>query len=274
MNYKPRTKVIAGNWKMYKCKDEALEFIQKVSLQVPDQTQVQTLIFPQLTLLDSLAQLQGTNLQVGAQNMFYESEGAFTGEVSPQNLLSLGVKHVLLGHSERRTFFGETDQIVNLKLLSTLKHKLVPTVCVGESLLTKENNQTQVFLDQQLTNIFAGVPEEALQNIIIAYEPVWAIGTGKSATPQDTNKVIEQIRDKVTALYSSQASCAMRIIYGGSVSVANIKTILEQPAIDGILAGKASLQTEDFLFFAQIASKQALASTKDIFQKNDCPFCC
>jgi triosephosphate isomerase len=144
---------------------------------------------------------------------------------------------------------------------------------VGESLFIKENHQTQIFLDKQLTNIFECVPEEELQNIIIAYEPVWAIGTGKSATPQDANKTIQQIRNKVATLYSYSASNSMRIIYGGSVSVANIKSILEQPDIDGILAGKSSLQTEDFLFFAQIANKQALAATKDIFQKNDCPFC-
>ncbi|AGL90223.1 Triosephosphate isomerase [Candidatus Phytoplasma australiense] len=255
MNNLKRIKVIAGNWKMYKDKNEALEFIQKVNFSIPNSKEVETIIFAQSTLLDVLVQNQGPNLKIGAQNAFHESEGAFTGEISPLNLVSLGVKYVLLGHSERRVLFGETDQLVNLKLLKALQNNLSPVLCLGETLETKENNKTKEFLEKQLTQALKDVPQEDLEKILIAYEPVWAIGTGKTASPQEANQTIKQIREKVTNLYSAQVVQSLKILYGGSVSSNNVEAILEQNEIDGVLVGKASLETKDFLNFTQAAVK-------------------
>ncbi|WP_349402111.1 triosephosphate isomerase [Candidatus Phytoplasma solani] len=273
MNNHQRIKVIAGNWKMYKNKNEALEFIQKVNFKVPTPKEVETIIFAQSTLLDFLVQNQGPNLKIGAQNIFYKNEGAFTGEISPLNLISLGVKYVLLGHSERRIIFGETDQLVNLKLLKALQNNLSPILCLGETLETKEKNETKVFLEKQLTQSLKGVPQNSLEQIIIAYEPVWAIGTGKTATPEDANNIIQQIRNKIATLYSNQMAESVRILYGGSVSCDNIENILEQIAIDGVLVGKAALEVKDFLFFTQTAMKCLQTCSRKKLKKDDCLFC-
>ncbi|CCP88267.1 triose-phosphate isomerase [Candidatus Phytoplasma solani] len=273
MKHQQRIKVIACNWKMYKNKPEALNFIKKVNFFVPNPKEVETIIFAQSTLLDLLVQNQGNNLKIGAQNMFYEDEGAFTGEISPLNLRSFGINYVLLGHSERRSLFGETDQLVNLKLLKALQHNLTPILCLGETLETKENNKTQIFLEQQLTNTLKEVCSQALEKTIIAYEPVWAIGTGKTATPQDANFTIKQIRNKIATLYSPQTAEKVRILYGGSVSCDNVKSILEQSAIDGVLVGKAALQIENFLFFTQTATDLIPADAKKTYEKDNCLFC-
>ncbi|MBS2126485.1 triose-phosphate isomerase ['Fragaria x ananassa' phyllody phytoplasma] len=249
MNYHQRTKIIAGNWKMYKNKNEALKFIQKINVLIPDATKVETMLFAQATLLDILVQNQGPNLKIGAQNMFYENEGPFTGEISPLNLKSLGVQCVLLGHNERREYFQETDQLINKKLLLALQNDLHPILCLGETLTIREQNKTKLFLEQQLTQILQGVSLESMDKITIAYEPIWAIGAGKSASPADANNTIKQIRNKIASLYSKQTSETVRIIYGGSVSPANILNILKQKEIDGILAGKSALKPENFLYF-------------------------
>ncbi|MEC4558665.1 MAG: triose-phosphate isomerase ['Conium maculatum' witches'-broom phytoplasma] len=247
--------IIAGNWKLHKNKDESLNYIFQVNDKVPNKNEVETIIFPQITLLDVLTQIEGKNLRIGAQNVFYQNEGAFTGEISPQNIKSLGVKYVLIGHSERRILSQETDEIVNLKLLAVLEQQMRSVVCLGESLEVKEKNETQTYLNNQLETIFQNVASESLKDITLAYEPIWAINTGKSATPEDANYNIGQIRKKIAAMYDEEASQKVNIIYGGSVNVSNVEAFLQQKEINGILAGNSSLKYENFLFFTEIAKK-------------------
>ncbi|WEK82770.1 MAG: triosephosphate isomerase (TIM) [Candidatus Phytoplasma pruni] len=247
--------IIAGNWKLHKNKDESLNYIFQVNDKVPNKNEVETIIFPQITLLDVLTQIEGKNLRIGAQNIFYQNEGAFTGEISPQNIKSLGVKYVLIGHSERRTLSQETDEIVNLKLLAVLEQQMRSVVCLGESLEVKEKNETQTYLNNQLETIFQNVASKSLKNITLAYEPIWAINTGKNATPEDANYNIGQIRKKITTMYDEEAAQKINIIYGGSVNVSNVESFLQQKEINGILAGNSSLKYENFLFFTEIAKK-------------------
>jgi triosephosphate isomerase len=247
--------IIAGNWKLHKNKDESLNYIFQVNDKVPNKNEVETIIFPQITLLDVLTQIEGKNLRMGAQNVFYKNEGAFTGEISPKNIKSLGVKYVLIGHSERRILSQETDEIVNLKLLAVLEQQMRSIVCLGESLEVKEKNKTQTYLNSQLEKILQNVQINCLKDIIFAYEPIWAINTGKSATPEDANYNISQIRKKITSMYNEEAAQKVNIIYGGSINVSNVETFLKQKEINGVLAGNSSLQYENFLFFTKIAKK-------------------
>ncbi|WP_017193000.1 triose-phosphate isomerase [Italian clover phyllody phytoplasma] len=247
--------IIAGNWKLHKNKDESLNYIFQVNDKVPNKNEVETIIFPQITLLDTLTQIEGKNLRIGAQNVFYQNEGAFTGEISPQNIKSLGVTYVLIGHSERRILSQETDEIVNLKLLAVLEQQMRSLVCLGESLEVKEKNETQRYLNNQLETIFQNVASESLKDITLAYEPIWAINTGKSATPEDANYNIGQIRKKIATMYDEEAAQKVNIIYGGSVNVSNVEAFLQQKEINGILAGNSSLKYENFLFFTEIAKK-------------------
>ncbi|WCA22582.1 triose-phosphate isomerase [Candidatus Phytoplasma oryzae] len=249
--------IIAANWKMNKCKDEAIEFVFKINNKIPNRKNIETIIFPQITLLDSLTQIEGKNLRIGAQNVFYKNQGAYTGEISPQNIKSLGIKYVLLGHSERRIYFGENDNIVNLKLLSVLSHQISPIVCIGE--ISEEKNtkkKTEIFLNKQIEKILKNIQHKDIKNIILAYEPFWAIGKNNiKINPQKINKVIEKIRKKISILFSNQISEKIRIIYGGSISVTNAKYFLKEKEIDGILIGKNSLNFSHFLFFTKIAEK-------------------
>ncbi|MGE9276723.1 MAG: triose-phosphate isomerase [Candidatus Phytoplasma pruni] len=247
--------IIAGNWKLHKNKDESLNYIFQVNDKVPNKKEVETIIFPQITLLDALTQIEGKHLRIGAQNVFYQNEGAFTGEISPQNIKSLGVTYVLIGHSERRILSQETDEIVNLKLLAVLEQQMRSLVCLGESLEVKEKNETQTYLNNQLEIIFQNVASDSLKDIILAYEPIWAINTGKSATPEDANYNIGQIRKKIATMYDEEAAQKFNIIYGGSVNVSNVEAFLQQKEINGILAGNSSLKYENFLFFTEIAKK-------------------
>ncbi|MEZ0180357.1 triose-phosphate isomerase ['Camptotheca acuminata' phytoplasma] len=247
--------IIAGNWKMNKHKDEALNFVYQINNKVPDRKKIETIIFPQTILLDSLTQIEGKNLRIGAQNVFHKNEGAFTGENSPLSIQLLGIKYVLLGHCERRIYFNETDEMVNLKLLQLLKLNIYPIVCIGEDITVKNENRTKEVLNEQLEKILANVPSEHMEKIIIAYEPFWAIGTGKSVNPEEANQIIAGVRCKIALLFSEKISQSVRIIYGGSTNVYNIESFLTQKEIDGVLAGNSSLKTEDFLFFTEVASK-------------------
>ncbi|WP_323847638.1 MAG: triose-phosphate isomerase [Phytoplasma sp.] len=244
--------VIAGNWKMNKCKDSALNFIYQINNKMPDRKKVETIIFPQTTLLYTLTQIEGKNLRIGAQNIFHKNEGSYTGEVSPKNIYSLGIKYSLVGHCERRTLFGETETEVKLKLLALLNANIYPILCIGEDNVVKQANNRKIFLDNQLETLLKDIPHDSISKIILAYEPFWAIGTGKSLQPEEANGIIKNIRQKIASLFTQEIANQIRIIYGGSVNVDNIEIVLRQKEIDGVLIGNSSLQVENFLFFAKI----------------------
>ncbi|HHU24304.1 MAG: triose-phosphate isomerase [Bacilli bacterium] len=248
-----RKPVIAGNWKMFKTRPEALEFIYAVNNEVPSQDLVESVICAPFTVLRCLVKRQGENLRIGAQNMHYESSGAFTGEISPDMLKSLGVSYVIIGHSERRAMFNEIDETVNKKLHSAFNKDLIPILCVGESLSERESGKTEQVIKTQIQADLQGLSKEQVENLIIAYEPIWAIGTGKTATPEQANETIGFIRFLIDTMYGDDAAENIRILYGGSVKTSNIDSLLALPHIDGALIGGASLDAKDFLTFTQAA---------------------
>lgn len=252
---KKRIPVIAGNWKMFKTRDDALAFIYQVNTKVPAIEEVETILFVSPIYLRTLIKRQEDNLRIGAQNMHFAEEGAFTGEVSANMLTNIGTTHVLIGHSERRQYFAETDETVNQKLHSAHAHKLTPTVCVGESLETREAGKTNEFVKNQIKKAFEGISKENAIKTIVAYEPIWAIGTGKTATPQDANDTIKSIRQTLQELYGSSVSEKIRILYGGSVNPKNISELLNESDIDGALVGGASLNPQSYLELVTAAVK-------------------
>ena len=241
-----RRKVIAGNWKMNKLPNEAIEFIQKLEPLVKDTKNEVILCVPYTDLFYAIMTAQGTNIKIGAQNMHYEEKGAFTGEVSGEMLKSIGAEYVIIGHSERRMYFAETDEIVNKKLKSALKCKLKPIVCVGESLNEREKGIANEVVTKQTHIALEGLKDSEVSNTIIAYEPIWAIGTGKTATSEDAEKAIKAIRDEIAKTYGQKISSGVIIQYGGSVKVSNAKELFNMPNIDGGLVGGASLDVEEF----------------------------
>jgi triosephosphate isomerase len=250
-----RKPIIAGNWKMFKTRDEALFFILQVSEQMPNIKDVETVVFAQAPLMRCLIKRQGLNLRIGAQNLFYEDEGAFTGEISGPLLKSYKVDYVLIGHSERRAYFHETDEIVNKKIKAALRNQLKPIVCVGELLEERENNQTNEVLERQIKKGFEGIKAIDMKNIVIAYEPVWAIGTGRTATAEMADEACGYIRKLVSELYGKVVAEEIRIQYGGSVKPENIKELLSKENIDGALIGGASLDPDKFIQMAKAALK-------------------
>lgn len=253
---KLRKPVIAGNWKMYKVRDEALQFIYSVTQEVPSTEHVETVICANDVLLRCLVKRQGENLKIGAQNMHYEEFGAFTGETSPRVLETTGVSYVILGHSERRQMFSETDEAVNKKVHAALNHELTPIVCVGESLDIREEGSTNEWVKAQVEKAFVGIAPEQMVKIIIAYEPIWAIGTGKTASKEQAEETILAIRNVVKSLFGESIAEKVRILYGGSVKPSNIDELLAQPNIDGALVGGASLDPADFLALVNAAVKK------------------
>jgi triosephosphate isomerase len=251
-----RKPVIAANWKMFKTKDEALEFIFAVNSQVPSLDLVESVICAPAILLNLLVKREGENVRIGAQNMHYADEGAFTGENSPAQVKTAGAEYILIGHSERRNIFGETDKDVNLKMHAAFKYDLTPILCVGELLETREANQTKVVVDAQLEQAFSGVSSEDALKTIVAYEPVWAIGTGKTATPEMANDTIKEVRAKLKGLYGAEVASQVRILYGGSVKPDNIESLLQESDIDGALIGGAALDHKNFLTFTKAALKK------------------
>lgn len=251
-----RKPIIAGNWKMFKTRDEALAFIYQVNEKVPSQEIVDSVICSQFTVLRCLVKRQGENLRIGAQNMHYEEQGAYTGEVAPMMLTSLGVEYVIIGHSERRAMFNETDEAINKKLHAAFKHGLTPILCVGEHLAERENGTTNALITGQLAIDLEGLTKEQVAKLVIAYEPIWAIGTGKTATPEMADETCGAIRAYVEAQYDKETAETIRIQYGGSVKVDNIEALMAQPNIDGALIGGASLKAEDFVYFTNVAGKQ------------------
>ena len=241
-----RRKVIAGNWKMNMLPNEAISFIEELTPLVKETKNEVILCVPYTDLFYTLLHVQGTNIKVGAQNLHWEEKGAYTGEVSAPMLKSIGVEYVIIGHSERRQYFAETDETVNKKIKSALKYGLKPIVCVGESLEQRENGTTEKVISNQIQKAFDEIPVEELNKIIIAYEPIWAIGTGKTATKEQANETIKQIRNELAKIYGKNEANNAIIQYGGSVKATNAKELFEMSDIDGGLIGGASLKAEEF----------------------------
>jgi triosephosphate isomerase len=250
-----RKPIIAGNWKMFKTRDEALSFVYAVADKVPSTDKVDSVICAPFVLLRCLVKRQGANLRIGAQNMHFEESGAFTGEIAPSMLTTTGVTYVIIGHSERRAMFNETDETCNKKLHAAYKHGLTPILCVGEMLEHREGGLTEAVIKEQIVKDLEGLTAEQVKTLVIAYEPIWAIGTGKTATAEVANETCGYIRSLVAELYGTEVAEEVRIQYGGSVKLNNIDELMAQPHIDGALIGGASLIAEDFVTFTQAALK-------------------
>ena len=243
-----RKPIIAGNWKMHKVLSEAVSFVEEVKGLVPSPTQVDAVVCaPALFLERLVTNTEGKDLKIGAQNMHFEESGAFTGETSPAALKDLGVGYVIIGHSERREMFAETDDSVNKKTLAAFQYGITPIVCCGETLEEREAGQTNDLVGNQVKKALTGLTEDQVKQTVIAYEPIWAIGTGKSSTAEDANEVCAHIRSVVAAEFGEAAANSVRIQYGGSVKPTNIKEYMAQPDIDGALVGGASLEPQSFL---------------------------
>ena len=245
-----RRPIIAANWKMHKTHLEAIRDVQKLSylLDKGDAERVEVVICPPFTSLRSVQTLIDSDrlgYGLGAQNVHSEEAGAFTGEVSPAMLVALKCGYVIVGHSERRAMFGETDEVVNRKVRAVLAHAMVPILCVGESLQERDAGVTDDTVARQLRADLTGVPIEGAGRIVIAYEPIWAIGTGRNAEPADAGQVVSAIRETLASLYATDVADAVRMQYGGSVTAGNIRDFMAHPEIDGALVGGASLDPEE-----------------------------
>jgi triosephosphate isomerase (TIM) len=242
-----RTPIIAGNWKLNKTIAEAVKLVTELRERVADITDVDIIVAPTFTALSAVSRaLEGSNIYLSAQDMFWEASGAFTGEISPPMLTDVGCDYVIIGHSERRAYFGETNESVNRKVKAALTHGLKPIVCVGEKLEEREAGQMKAVVEDHVINGLAGLSSAQLFSAVIAYEPVWAIGTGKTATPDQAQEVHAFIRSLLSAQYSANIAAQVRIQYGGSVKPENAAELLAQPDIDGALVGGASLEAESF----------------------------
>ncbi len=241
-----RKKVIAGNWKMNMLPEQTIKFIDELAPLVRNTENEVILCVPYTDLFYSLLTAQNTNIKIGAQNMHWEENGAYTGEISGQMLKAIGVEYVIIGHSERRQYFAETDETVNKKLKSAFKYELKPIVCVGETLEERENGKAEEIITSQTEKALDGLNNEQVENTIIAYEPIWAIGTGKTATSEDANNAIKSIRNKISNIYGQMVANRVIIQYGGSVKASNTKELFTMSDIDGGLVGGASLNVEEF----------------------------
>jgi len=241
-----RRKVIAGNWKMNMLPNEAMACIEQLASLVKDTENEVILCVPYTDLFYSLLTAQGTNIKIGAQNMHFEEKGAFTGEVSGPMLKCIGVEYVIIGHSERRQYFAETDETVNKKIKAALANELKPIVCVGETLEQCESGKAEEVFTTQTRLAFEGLSAEDAKKVIIAYEPIWAIGTGKTATSDDANNSVKAIRNEIRSLYGDEVADEIIIQYGGSVKSSNAKELFTTSDIDGGLVGGASLKADEF----------------------------
>ena len=249
-----RKKLIAGNWKMNKTPSDAVALIQETAALIGKQTDVDVVVCPPFIALESAGRaLDGSTLKLGAQNMHFEASGAFTGEISAPMLRAFFATHVILGHSERRTYFGENDELINKKVLAAFRNQLRPILCVGETLAEREAGSTLKVVQTQTERGLEGVSKDMAANLIIAYEPVWAIGTGKVATTEQAQEVHAYIRDLLTKLYGTALAQKVRILYGGSMKPANAPELLAQKDIDGGLIGGASLEARSFIDLVKAA---------------------
>ena len=241
-----RKKVIAGNWKMNMLPNEAINFIEELAPLVKNTENEVVLCVPYTDLFYSLLTAQGTNIKIGAQNMHWEEKGAFTGEVSAEMLKSIGVQYVIIGHSERRQYFAENNETVNKKVKKAISVGLTPIVCVGETLEQRENGKAKDIITKQIRHALNDISKEDVKNIIVAYEPIWAIGTGKTATKEDADETISWLREEISKIYGNDTAECVIIQYGGSVKSGNAKELFNMPNIDGGLVGGASLDAHEF----------------------------
>jgi len=248
-----RVPLIAGNWKMYKTVQEAVFFVKELRGVLKEPDDVEVVVAPPFTAVHSVAEaVRNSSIGVAAQDLYWEREGAFTGEVSAAMIAEAGAEYVIVGHSERRRLFGETDQHVSRKIAAAMGAALTPIVCVGETLDERERDQTMAVLDRQIKDGLDGVPADRIADLVIAYEPVWAIGTGRTATTAQAGEAHAQIRKRLRQCFGGDAAEACRILYGGSVKPDNIGELIAEPDVDGALVGGASLEVKSF---ADIVSK-------------------
>ena len=242
-----RTPIIAGNWKMYKTVAEAVKYVTEFRILMKDISGVEIVVAPTFTALHAAAEAAtGSNVGIAAQGMYWEREGAFTGEISGAMVRETGAAYVIIGHSERRTLFGETDAGVNLKTVAAFANSLTPIVCIGETLDQRERDEMFSVLDRQITQGLDGLSSDQLSQLVVAYEPVWAIGTGRNATPAQAAEAHGHIRSRLRQWFGAGAGDQCRVIYGGSVKPDNIAELVGQPDVDGALVGGASLDVRSF----------------------------
>ena len=242
-----RRPLIAGNWKMFKTGPEAVETADRLANLLSTPIDVDVMIAPPFTALATVSDiLKKTRISLGAQNLFWEEEGAYTGEVSASMLVSAGCSHVIVGHSERRQYFGETDDTVNKKIMAAVKNNLIPVMCIGESETERESQETFSVLDRQVQEGLRGFSADEMETLVVAYEPVWAIGTGKTATADQAQEVHQFLRMMLEKKFGNKLAKSIRILYGGSVKPDNITELMTMPDIDGALIGGASLDPETF----------------------------
>lgn len=239
-----RRKIIAGNWKMNKTPSEAVALINELKPLVANDEVDVVFCVPAIDLSVAIEAAKGSNIEIGAENMYFEESGAYTGEIAPNMLTDLGVKYVIIGHSERRDYFAETDETVNKKVLKALEHGITPIICCGESLTQREQGITIDWIRQQIKIAFLNVTADQAKTTVIAYEPIWAIGTGKTATSEQAQEVCGAIRECIKEIYDDATAGAIRIQYGGSMNAGNAAELLAKPDIDGGLVGGASLKPE------------------------------
>ncbi len=239
-----RKKIIAGNWKMNMTPSQAVALVNELKPLVVNEEVDVVFCVPAIDIIPCMEAAKGSNINIGAENMYFEESGAYTGEISPAMLTDAGVKYVVLGHSERREYFAETDETVNKKVLKAFEHGITPIICCGESLAQREQGVTIDFIRQQIKVAFLGVSAAQAATAVIAYEPIWAIGTGKVATKEQAQEVCKAIRDCIAEIYDTDTAAAIRIQYGGSVSAASAPELFAMPDIDGGLVGGASLKPD------------------------------
>lgn len=239
--------MIAGNWKLHKTGSQAVEAVRQLKTLIATHPEVEVMIAPTYTALYQVAQeLKGSDIVLGAQDLFWEKQGAYTGQISSQMLVDAGCSHVIIGHSERRQFFGETDESVNQKIHAALSDSLIPVFCIGESEAERDAEETFSVLDKQVRNGLKGFSFELLTSLIVAYEPVWAIGTGKTATKDQAQEAHQFIRSQLETMFGASFAESVRILYGGSVKPDNVRSLMAMPDVDGALVGGASLDPETF----------------------------
>ena len=239
-----RRKIIAGNWKMNMTPSKAVELVNTLKPLVATEEADVVFCVPAIDIIPAMEAAKGSNIAIGAENMYFEEKGAYTGEISPNMLVDAGVKYVILGHSERREYFGETNEDINKKMLKAFEHSLTPIMCCGETLEQREQGVTMDFIRQQVKVGFQGITAEQAKEAVIAYEPIWAIGTGKTATTEQAQEVCKAIRECVAEVYDEATAEAIRIQYGGSVNAATAPELFVQPDIDGGLVGGAALKPD------------------------------
>lgn len=239
-----RKKIIAGNWKMNKTPSEAVALINELKPLVANEDVDVVFCVPAISIVPSMEAAKGSNINIGAENMYFEESGAYTGEIAPNMLTDVGVKYVIIGHSERREYFAETDATVNKKVLKAFEHGITPIICCGETLEQREQGVAVDFIRQQIKIAFLNVTADQAKEAVIAYEPIWAIGTGKTATSDQAEEICAAIRECIAEVYDDATAAAIRIQYGGSMNAGNAAELLAKPDIDGGLVGGASLKAE------------------------------